>query len=363
MATNNEVDIPDVDNAEEINKPVKGTSDVDTPQEIEPEPTKSFYEYVISKIKNNAFVVILIVVLLAYIFLFSSLGNRNGYMQNQQSSYSGMGTIRGVMNSMGNSMGNRMGNSMGNQMGNSMGNQMGNSMGNQMGNSMGNQTGNSANGSSGKYILELFLWAMFVILILLNGVLYIFNVDVVTSIKNILGNVPQVEVVVDTDGVKKTNIVIPKEVYHIPGNHYDYNSAKAICKARGSELASYSDISKAFKSGADWCGYGWSEGQMALFPTQMEKWEKLQKIEGHENDCGRPGINGGYIDNPDVRYGVNCYGIKSPITPDEALSMSQTSLYPKTQKELDFDKLVDYWKTKIPDILLAPFNHNNWSIL
>ena len=339
MATNNEVDIPDVDNAEEINKQVTETSDVDTPQEIEPEPTKSFYEYVISKIKNNAFVVILIVVLLAYIFLFSSLGNRNGYMQNQQSSYSGMGSIRGVMNSMSNSMGNRMGNQMGNQM------------------------GNSANGSSGKYILELFLWAMFVILILLNGVLYIFNVDVVTSIKNILGNVPQVEVVVDTDGVKKTNIVIPKEVYHIPGNHYDYNSAKAICKARGSELASYSDISKAFKSGADWCGYGWSEGQMALFPTQMEKWEKLQKIEGHENDCGRPGINGGYIDNPDVRYGVNCYGIKSPITPDEALSMSQTSLYPKTQKELDFDKLVDYWKTKIPDILLAPFNHNNWSIL
>ena len=344
MATNNEVDIPDVDNAEEINKQVTETSDVDTPQEIEPEPTKSFYEYVISKIKNNAFVVILIVVLLAYIFLFSSLGNRNGYMQNQQSSYSGMGSIRGVMNSMSNSMGNQMGNSM-------------------MGNQMGNQMGNSANGSSGKYILELFLWAMFVILILLNGVLYIFNVDVVTSIKNILGNVPQVEVVVDTDGVKKTNIVIPKEVYHIPGNHYDYNSAKAICKARGSELASYSDISKAFKSGADWCGYGWSEGQMALFPTQMEKWEKLQKIEGHENDCGRPGINGGYIDNPDVRYGVNCYGIKSPITPDEALSMSQTSLYPKTQKELDFDKLVDYWKTKIPDILLAPFNHNNWSIL
>ena len=336
MATNNEVDIPDVDNAEEINKQVTETSDVDTPQEIEPEPTKSFYEYVISKIKNNAFVVILIVVLLAYIFLFSSLGNRNGYMQNQQSSYSGMGTIRGVMNSMSNSM---------------------------VGNQMGNQMGNSANGSSGKYILELFLWAIFVILILLNGVLYIFNVDVVTSIKNILGNVPQVEVVVDTDGVKKTNIVIPKEVYHIPGNHYDYNSAKAICKARGSELASYSDISKAFKSGADWCGYGWSEGQMALFPTQMEKWEKLQKIEGHENDCGRPGINGGYIDNPDVRYGVNCYGIKSPITPDEALSMSQTSLYPKTQKELDFDKLVDYWKTKIPDILLAPFNHNNWSIL
>ena len=37
---------------------------------------------------------------------------------------------------------------------------------------------------------------------------------------------------------------------------------------------------------------------MALFPTQYEHWEHLQKIKGHENDCGRPGVNGGYIDNP-----------------------------------------------------------------
>ena len=101
---------------------------------------------------------------------------------------------------------------------------------------------------------------------------------------------------------------------------------------------------------------------MALFPTQTEKWEKLQEIEGHENDCGRPGINGGYIDNPNVQYGVNCYGFKTPITPEEAQLMAETSLYPKTQKELDFEKKVEYWKTKIPDILLAPFNHNNWSI-
>jgi hypothetical protein len=31
---------------------------------------------------------------------------------------------------------------------------------------------------------------------------------------------------------------------------------------------------------------------MALFPTQKETWDKLQKIKGHEHDCGRPGING-----------------------------------------------------------------------
>lgn len=327
MTTNNEVDIPDVDNAEEINETVSQQPVVETPQELEPESDKTFLEYLITLIKNNAFVVIFVIVIIAYIFLFSSLGNRN---QNMQSSLAG--SLTGTMNSIDSTL--RKETSV-----------------------------NSGDGSSGKYLLELLLWSMFVLLLLLNGILYIFNIDVVTSIKNLLGNVPQVEVVVDTDGVKKNTIVRPKEVYHIPGNHYDYKTAKAICKARGSELASYSDISKAFDKGADWCGYGWSEGQMALFPTQMEKWEKLQKIEGHENDCGRPGINGGYIDNPDVRYGVNCYGDKTPITPEEAVLMSQTSLYPKTQKELEFDRLVDYWKTKIPDIFLAPFNHNNWSII
>ena len=42
--------------------------------------------------------------------------------------------------------------------------------------------------------------------------------------------------------------------------------------------------------------------------------------------------------------------------------MAETPLYPTTEKEIEFNKKVDFWKTKIPDILLAPFNHNNWSI-
>jgi hypothetical protein len=36
----------------------------------------------------------------------------------------------------------------------------------------------------------------------------------------------------------------------------------------------------------------------------------LQGIKGHEHDCGRPGINGGYFDNPEMRFGVNCFGAK-----------------------------------------------------
>ena len=89
--------------------------------------------------------------------------------------------------------------------------------------------------------------------------------------------------------------------------------------------------------------------------------EHLQKIKGHENDCGRPGINGGYIDNPNVRFGINCYGHKPKITPWEAELMKNTPLYPVTQEELNFEKRVDYWLPRIKDILISPFNNKNWN--
>jgi len=102
---------------------------------------------------------------------------------------------------------------------------------------------------------------------------------------------------------------------------------------------------------------------MAFFPTQEEKWNKLQKIEGHEHDCGRPGINGGYIANPNVAFGVNCYGYKPAITNDEAEQMQNQQLYPKTNKEIMFDKKVDYWRSNLSDIMVSPFNSDNWSII
>jgi hypothetical protein len=89
----------------------------------------------------------------------------------------------------------------------------------------------------------------------------------------------------------------------------------------------------------------------------------LQKIEGHENDCGRPGINGGYIANPNVQFGANCYGYKPKITVAEQLLMDQTPLYPQTTKELAFEQQVSNMKTNLPNILVSPFNNDQWSIL
>jgi hypothetical protein len=218
--------------------------------------------------------------------------------------------------------------------------------------------------------LEILLWGIFLTLILLNGLSYFFNFNVSASLNNLFSGEPTVDLIVDPDNIagetEKGATSIPeltfkKQVFHVPNNKYTYSDAKAICRAYGGRLATYNEVEDAYDDGADWCGYGWSDGQMALFPTQFEKWQTLQKIKGHEHDCGRPGVNGGYIANPAVKFGINCYGYKPKITQKEAQRMSETSLYPRTQKELDFEKRVRRWKDHLPEILVAPFNHTNWS--
>ena len=156
---------------------------------------------------------------------------------------------------------------------------------------------------------------------------------------------------------------IKKEVYNIPSNNYTYDDSKAICQAYGGKLAPYNQIETSYSKGAEWCNYGWSDGQMALFPTQQKTWDKLQTIEDHENDCGRPGVNGGKIDNPNARFGVNCYGFKPIITSAEQDNMKNTPIYPVSMKDLELQKKLDYWKKRLPEILLSPFNKNSWSIL
>jgi len=230
-------------------------------------------------------------------------------------------------------------------------------------------SGTSSTTNTGIVYMEVILWGMFVLLILLNGMSYLFDIDITASIKNLFTAAPLIDVRIDTerlidpdpDTESIPEIAYEKQVFHIPNNKYDYKNASAICKAYGARLATWKEMSNAYKKGADWCSYGWSDGQLALYPTQYDKWDKLQKIKGHEHDCGRPGINGGYIKNPNVRFGVNCYGYKPEITPEEAQAMADAPLYPITKKEQELDKRVDYWREQLPEIKVAPFNHNNWS--
>jgi hypothetical protein len=217
----------------------------------------------------------------------------------------------------------------------------------------------------GKRTLEIILWSIFIVLIIINGFQYFFNVNFTASIKDIFTDKPKIDLTIQQPPREDTvpTLKIKKEVYNIPSNNYTYDDAKVICKAYGAKLASYDDIEKAYSKGAEWCNYGWSDGQMALFPTQKKTWDKLQTIEGHENDCGRPGINGGKIGNPNARFGVNCYGFKPIITSAEQDIMKSSPIYPVSMRDKELQDKVDYWKKRIPEILLSPFNKNSWSIL
>jgi len=152
-----------------------------------------------------------------------------------------------------------------------------------------------------------------------------------------------------------------KEVFHIPNNKYTYKDAKEVCNAYGARLAKYDEVENAYNKGGEWCSYGWSKNQLALFPTQKKTYDKLQKKDGHENDCGRPGVNGGYIDNKNVKYGINCFGFKPKMREQEKELMKTQSIYPKTEEDRKFERNVDKWRNKLPEIMLSPFNSNSWN--
>lgn len=147
-----------------------------------------------------------------------------------------------------------------------------------------------------------------------------------------------------------------RSVYNISNNDYTYYDAPAVCKAFGGELATYEQVKEAHKKGADWCNYGWVKGQQAVYPTQESTWKKLQKgAPEFAKSCGKPGVNGGHFDNPELRFGVNCYGPRPPKKAlDEELE-SQVALPPSTE-EIEFDKRVQHYRDNINSIGVSPFN-------
>jgi hypothetical protein len=216
---------------------------------------------------------------------------------------------------------------------------------------------------------------LLVIIILFGGLNYFYGSTMVASIKNFLYGTPTIEI--DVDSETPTSIPPPSalpppppppkqdnnEVFNIPGNYFSYDDAKSICKAYGARLASYDEVENAYNNGGEWCAYGWSDGQMALFPTQKKTFKELQKVKGHEHDCGRPGVNGGYMANPHLQFGVNCYGVKPYMTQEEQQLMQVTTTYPKTEKDIKLDEKVEYWKKNLNEILVSPFNKTSWNKL
>jgi hypothetical protein len=225
-------------------------------------------------------------------------------------------------------------------------------------------------------ILEIFLWAIFIVIVVINGFQYFFNTNITTEISNLLSTKPQITisqtVPAEPDGAGGSDLgggpslKMRKQVFHIPASVYDYDNAKALCQAYGANLANIDQMEEAHKSGAEWCSYGWSDNQMILYPTQKSTWEDLQKSTdpAKKNSCGRPGINGGYIDNASMKAGVNCYGPKPEINPASSKLMSSIQNY-EAGKMIDplHEARVQQMKNKINDVVVAPFNKAAWSLL
>jgi len=240
------------------------------------------------------------------------------------------------------------------------------------GNGNGNQDINIDNNSSGNFagqnILAIIVIAIVIILLLANILQYFFSINVTAYITDLFTNKPKIDIIVDETELEAPvqttsvpEILIENQVFNIPGNYYNYENAKALCSAYGARLATYKEVEDTYNDGGEWCNYGWSDEQMALFPTQIDTYNNLQGIKGHEHDCGRPGVNGGYIANPEVRFGVNCYGHKPKMTEEEEDIMNTTTTYPLTKEDTDFQKRVDFWRNNITNIVVSPFNHNLWS--
>lgn len=163
------------------------------------------------------------------------------------------------------------------------------------------------------------------------------------------------------------DVILPKEeVFHISNNLYTYEDSAPICKSLGARLANYDDIEKMYNGGGEFCEYGWSAGQQALFPTQKDTWDALQKLSPEKrNDCGRQGINGGFISNPNIRFGINCFGIRPSATDADLNRLKQANIekiQPKTIQDEIIDAKVKYWKENKDKMLIVDsFNNKKWS--
>jgi hypothetical protein len=153
-----------------------------------------------------------------------------------------------------------------------------------------------------------------------------------------------------------------QQVYNVSKNSYTYYDAEPLCKALGSELATYEQVKQAYAQGADWCNYGWVKGQMAVYPTQTNTWEQIQQGPDEQRGaCGRPGLNGGFFDNPELKFGVNCYGIKPEQKGHDAMAIAAGEGSPLSPSGLEFERKISKYRGEANSIAIMPHSKNAWS--
>jgi len=145
-----------------------------------------------------------------------------------------------------------------------------------------------------------------------------------------------------------------KEVFHVKNNIFAFGDAPAVCGLYDADVASIEQLKQAHKEGADWCSGGWTQEGLVAYPIQKSTYDKLQENDPqNRNICGKPGINL-LRNDPDLLYGVNCYGIKRrPIGLEKVKEVIMSDADRIKQQKMDqFRKL---------NIMPSPYNEQKWS--
>ena len=157
-----------------------------------------------------------------------------------------------------------------------------------------------------------------------------------------------------------TEIFDKKEVFHIGNQDYTYDQSRCKCNSYGARLATKNEVTQAYNNGANWCTYGWTEGQNALYTVQKCYLESLKDDNGNnfleksDKYCGKEGLNGGFFPNPSLKFGANCYGVKPKgtiVKPKSDSNCPQKSFCELNQNfqashKLDTDEIIGFSKDK-----------------
>ena len=207
------------------------------------------------------------------------------------------------------------------------------------------------------FVIETLAWLLLLFILTNKFFITTFNVSLIDDFGKLFENELGIETT-DNNSTSVADVTKQEEVFNVSGNKFTYEDAQAVCKSYGASLASYEQIEKSYNNGAEWCNYGWSANQMAFFPTQKQTWQKLQVSDKYKNSCGRPGVNGGYMRNPNIRFGVNCFG-KKPEPNDEDMIRIQNN-EPSIPIQNDLNREIEE-TLDTSSFVLSGFNYNKWN--
>jgi hypothetical protein len=128
----------------------------------------------------------------------------------------------------------------------------------------------------------------------LTLVVVVIVVVLLTKKKSTTGSLPLTRLTKDTSHAE-VFLTNEGKSYNFP----DVQDAAMACSKYGARIATYDQLVGAWKSGAEWCAYGYVEDGRKLYP-----------VNHYTSECDQePGIVQGSV----LNAGATCYGVKPKV--------------------------------------------------